>query len=129
MITLRQNTSNMKVFKYIYKHFAIILLLLFFLKPYSFAQIPIPKYEARAVWLTTIGGLDWPHSYARTEHSADIQKKEFCDILDKLKAANINTVLLQTRIRSFIHLYMNRGTVVCQAYPAFHPVTTLWNLL
>lgn len=102
MITLRQNTSNMKVFKYIYKHFAIILLLLFFLKPYSFAQIPIPKYEARAVWLTTIGGLDWPHSYARTEHSADIQKKEFCDILDKLKAANINTVLLQTRIRGTV---------------------------
>ena len=25
-----------------------------------------PKHEVRAVWLTTIGGLDWPHTYART---------------------------------------------------------------
>lgn len=24
-----------------------------------------PKYEVRAVWLTTIGGIDWPHTYAR----------------------------------------------------------------
>ena len=23
-----------------------------------------PKYEVRAVWLTTLGGLDWPKSYA-----------------------------------------------------------------
>ncbi len=22
----------------------------------------VPKHEVRAVWLTTIGGIDWPHS-------------------------------------------------------------------
>jgi len=54
-----------------------------------------PKYEVRAVWLTTIGGLDWPNSY-----NSNIQKKQLCEILDKLKAANINTVLLQTRVRA-----------------------------
>ena len=27
---------------------------------------PAPRREVRAVWLTTIGGLDWPHSYAHT---------------------------------------------------------------
>lgn len=58
------------------------------------------KHEVRAVWLTTIGGLDWPHSYALSEESASRQKKELCDILDQLKHANINTVLLQTRIRA-----------------------------
>ena len=29
----------------------------------------IPKREVRAVWLTTIGGLDWPHSYSQSERS------------------------------------------------------------
>lgn len=58
-----------------------------------------PKYEVRAVWLTTIGGIDWPHSYAQSERSAERQKKELCGILDRLKDAKINTVLLQTRVR------------------------------
>lgn len=59
-----------------------------------------PKYEVRAVWLTTIGGIDWPHSYARSSVTVEQQKKELTDILDRLKKANINTVLLQTRIRA-----------------------------
>nr|MBP7472709.1 family 10 glycosylhydrolase [Prevotella sp.] len=58
-----------------------------------------PKHEVRAVWLTTIGGIDWPHTYSRTAYGARVQQKELCDILDKLKEAQINTVLIQTRIR------------------------------
>ena len=58
-----------------------------------------PKYEVRAVWLTTIGGIDWPHSYSQSVHSAEKQKREFRNILDRLREANINTVLLQTRVR------------------------------
>ena len=54
------------------------------------------------MWLTTIGGLDWPHSYAQTETSINKQKKELTDILDKLKKANINTILFQTRIRGTV---------------------------
>ena len=56
-----------------------------------------PKYETRAVWLTTLSGLDWPHS-----RSAETQKKELTEILDKLQDANINTVLFQTRIRGTV---------------------------
>lgn len=59
-----------------------------------------PKYEVRAVWLTTIGGIDWPHSYAGSARSIERQKNELRDILDRLQRANINTVLLQTRIRA-----------------------------
>ena len=59
-----------------------------------------PKRETRAVWLTTIGGLDWPRSYASTPETAQRQKRELTGILDRLQAANINTVLLQTRIRA-----------------------------
>lgn len=59
-----------------------------------------PKYEVRAVWLTTIGGIDWPHSYASSNYSIERQKDELRNILDRLQRANINTVLLQTRIRA-----------------------------
>ncbi len=58
-----------------------------------------PKYEVRAVWLTTIGGIDWPHSYAQSVQSVERQKKELRDILDRLRKAHVNTVLLQTRVR------------------------------
>lgn len=59
-----------------------------------------PKYEVRAAWLTTIGGLDWPHSYSQSEASARKQQRELQATLDRLKRANVNTVLLQTRIRA-----------------------------
>ena len=61
-----------------------------------------PKREVRAVWLTTIGGLDWPRQKAHSASSIEAQKHELCQILDQLKAANFNTVLLQTRIRSSV---------------------------
>ena len=55
------------------------------------------KHEVRAVWLTTIGGIDWPRT-----HTAIEQKRELTNILDKLQQAGINTVLLQTRIRGSV---------------------------
>ena len=58
-----------------------------------------PKHEIRAVWLTTIGGIDWPHSYATSTQTVRSQKQELTRILDQLQQANINTVLLQTRVR------------------------------
>lgn len=57
------------------------------------------KHEVRAVWLTTIGGLDWPHRYSYNGNGTELQKQELRTILDKYKEAGINTVLLQTRIR------------------------------
>ena len=59
-----------------------------------------PLYETRAIWLTTIGGIDWPHTYANTPLAMSRQQQELCSILDLLCEANINTVLLQTRIRA-----------------------------
>lgn len=56
--------------------------------------------EIRAVWLTTIGGLDWPRTYAHTTATIEKQKRELIDILDRLQQVNINTVLLQVRIRA-----------------------------
>lgn len=59
-----------------------------------------PKREIRAVWLTTLGNLDWPKTYATSPENIERQKKELTDILDKYAAANINTVLLQARVRA-----------------------------
>lgn len=59
-----------------------------------------PKFEVRAVWLATIGGIDWPHTYSRSAASARKQQQELIQILDRLQAAGINTVLLQTRVRA-----------------------------
>ena len=56
--------------------------------------------EMRAVWLTTLSGLDWPRRPARTEAEAAQQRAALCDMLDRLEAAGINTVLFQSRIRS-----------------------------
>ena len=69
---------------------------------YTSSLFASPKHEVRAVWLTTIGGLDWPHHYAQSPHSAEIQQKELCTLLDQYQKAGINTVLIQTRIRGTV---------------------------
>ena len=67
------------------------------------AQIPqCSNREVRAVWFTTIGGLDWPKGYARNAAGVERQKKQLCEHLDRLQAMGINTLLLQTRIRGTV---------------------------
>lgn len=58
-----------------------------------------PKHEVRAAWITTAYGLDWPQTKATSPASVRKQQEELIDILDKLKAANFNTVLFQARTR------------------------------
>ena len=67
--------------------------MLFLLLQNTYAQMP--KHEIRAVWITTISGLDWPHTYSTAR-----QQQELTDILDKLQQANFNTVLIQARVRA-----------------------------
>lgn len=69
---------------------------------YNIYELEHPKHEIRAVWLTTISGIDWPRTLAKNESGIKKQKQELTSILDKLKKANINTVLLQTRIRGSV---------------------------
>lgn len=84
----------------------LLILLLVFCGATLSAQLPgidfcpAPQHEVRAVWLTTLSRLDWPSSPAVTESGAAQQRKELCDILDRLKAAGINTVLFQARVRA-----------------------------
>ena len=87
--------------------FFLILLALFIL-PISISGAPAThspasnniRYEVRAAWLTTLMGLDWPSKPATTEAQAELQRRDLCRQLDQLKAAGINMVLFQSRIRS-----------------------------
>ena len=77
-------------------HRTIFILSLLFLILPAKAQ---PKHEVRAAWITAVYGLDWPRTRATTPQGIRKQKEELVDILDKLRAANFNTVLFQTRTR------------------------------
>lgn len=66
---------------------------------HSTASADIPC-EVRAVWLTTLMGLDWPAKPATTPEGAERQQRELCQMLDRLKEAGVNTVLFQARTRS-----------------------------
>lgn len=78
----------------------ILLLFLSLLTVTGFAvDYDFPKQEIRAVWLTTIYGLDWPTRPATNEREQIRQKKELCTILDRLEEANFNTVFVQARLR------------------------------
>ena len=49
---------------------------------WAVAQTPAsPHHEVRAVWLTTIGGLDWPSQPATTEAGARRQQQELCRMM------------------------------------------------
>ena len=87
----------MKSYRLLFLSFIILLL---FPSGRLYGQfVDAPKREYRAVWLTTIKGLDWPiESIVGLTREAE-QKEALCVILDSLQAININTILLQTRVR------------------------------
>ncbi|KAA6328787.1 hypothetical protein EZS27_022346 [termite gut metagenome] len=93
------------------RYLSLFLLLLFF--------TPIkahPKYEVRAAWIATIYGLDWPKNKANDAAGIRRQQEELINMLDKLKAANFNTILLQTRIRG--------NVIYSSLYESIHPIFT-----
>jgi uncharacterized lipoprotein YddW (UPF0748 family) len=71
-----------------------LYLIFIFLFEMAFAQSLHPCREMRAVWITTVGNIDWP---SRKGLEAELQQKEYSDMLDKLKKHNFNAVLTQIR--------------------------------
>lgn len=76
------------------------LFLLAFSLSVLFSSGQPPKYEVRAVWLTTLKSLDWPSAKATSPESIERQKQQLRTILDQLGRTHVNTILLQTRIRA-----------------------------
>lgn len=78
------------------KYFVIVILALLQLWPLAAQN---GKREVRAAWLTTVYGLDWPHTRATDNKTMHKQQKALTDILDCLQEAHFNTVLFQVRTR------------------------------
>ncbi len=57
-------------------------------------------YEVRAVWLTTLMGLDWPARPAVGTEAERQQRVQLTAMLDRLQGAGINTVFFQVRLRA-----------------------------
>ena len=76
--------------------FLIILLLVLYRSSIAFAQTnpAPPKQEVRAVWITTVNGLDWPKSTDPAE-----QQRSLREMVMKLHSAHFNTIFFQVRGR------------------------------
>ena len=86
------------------KRFLQIAVFLILTGMYLSAQSP--KREVRATWLSTVWQLDWPSvkvpaatgtNEATREAARITQKTGLISILNKLQAANFNTVFFQIR--------------------------------
>lgn len=62
-------------------------------KDSSARMVAMPQKEVRAVWVATIGGIDWP----RQRFTEAAQKAWYEQMLDTLQKLNINTVYFQVR--------------------------------
>ena len=92
-----------------------------------------PKYEVRAVWLTTIGGIDWPSNYAHDGMGIEQQKQQLCDILDRLqaliRASSLPSFATDVTLRISIPQVLSLGTVVCLANQVCRQATMPYSLL
>lgn len=68
--------------------------LLFLVISPCFGQNHPPKREFRAVWIATIGNIDWPSS---KDLSSEQQRKEFIQYLDFFQSIGLNAVIVQIR--------------------------------
>jgi uncharacterized lipoprotein YddW (UPF0748 family) len=56
------------------------------------SELKFPRKEIRAAWMATVWGIDWP-----TSKEMAVQKKQYTDLLDRLKQLKFNTVFVQVR--------------------------------
>ena len=71
-----------------------ILFFLFLGFSVSLSAKEYPKREMRAVWIATVENIDWPST---PNLSTEEQKAEMVELLDSVKAYNMNTVVFQIR--------------------------------
>ena len=55
-------------------------------------ELKLPRKEMRAAWIATVWNLDWPKSNVEAT-----QKKEFTDLLDRLKTLKFNAIFFQIK--------------------------------
>ena len=117
------------------RKFCLLLILSLALPVFCLLQaVEPPKKEIRAVWLTTVYGLDWPHKPATTEAGRKAQQQALLDILDRLQEANFNMVFIQARLRGDV-MYRSAIEPVSKTFsgkygelPGYDPVAFLVDL-
>ncbi|RLD84313.1 MAG: hypothetical protein DRJ07_05140, partial [Bacteroidetes bacterium] len=72
----------------------LIIFLILALSSKLFGQHNYPKREMRAVWIATVGNIDWP---SKRDLSPVQQRQEFINILEMHKKNNMNAVVVQIR--------------------------------
>jgi uncharacterized lipoprotein YddW (UPF0748 family) len=72
---------------------SIALAILMVLNVPLFAQTS-PKREMRAIWIATVGNIDWP---SKRDLTSEQQQKEFIALLEQTKQYNMNAVVFQIR--------------------------------
>jgi uncharacterized lipoprotein YddW (UPF0748 family) len=77
-----------------FMHKIVLSLLLLSLFTFLNAPAQAPKREFRAVWIATVGNIDWP---SRQGLSATQQQNEFINHLDFLASNGFNAVIVQIR--------------------------------
>lgn len=84
------------------------------------------KPEMRAVWLTLVAGLDWPHVKADTPDGVRKQKESLERILDRLVEDGYNTVFFQARQSGSVNYYsdepFNKVFTSDASRPAYDPL-------
>lgn len=74
------------------KYFLFLLLFMIHLNYLGFSKTP--KREFRAVWVATVGNIDWP---SQKGLDAETQKQEFIRLLNIVERNNMNAVIVQIR--------------------------------
>ena len=75
---------------------AVILALVLILPLFRLDVFADTNTEMRGVWISSVYNMDWP----QTKNNITAQKKEYTDLLDKLKSVGMNTVIVQIRPKS-----------------------------
>lgn len=60
----------------------------------NYSSSSVKQKEFRAVWVATVGNIDWP---TKTGLSADQQKQEFLTILDNVQKWKLNAIVVQVK--------------------------------
>ncbi len=71
----------------------IILFFLLLLNLQIWSQMPL-KREMRAIWIATVGNIDWPST---KNLSSEQQQNEFTALLDQVTQYHMNTIVFQIR--------------------------------
>lgn len=85
------------------------------------------QHEMRAVWLTVVWGLDWPHVKADTPDGVRRQQEELERMLDRLKEDGYNTIFFQARQSGSINYFadepFSRVFTSSGERPSYDPLT------